>query len=264
MGADNSLLLLAIKRLMGSGDMKGDKFETFHSVTGLEHYEIGIQDLPEFINIFADDCAHRISGLQSEKQSMINFLRFESDLIKNIKTLPNDFRDSSINSIYDKGSGMFYIFSYVFRKLNSDTVSCETIEVSVRYKLADLIIVLTRVSRCLFWSSSSQEYRRIPPAYSYSNVINALMIAASPLLSSPSAPKSLVNDLKDAARNTPDFVPNDNHRRKVIDPITKMKVVVTDPAILRLLPTKWEYVSSNDIKYGFRRHRIPFDWKFEH
>ena len=99
-----------------------------------------------------------------------------------------------------------------------------------------------------FGSKRWTETRYIKPAVKFGDFVSALAIVISPIIQSTiRTPKGLQAILKEQANSIPDTMPSDDARRTIYDPMNKMNVVVTDEEVLKLIPGRWEYVTSEMV-----------------
>lgn len=261
MGVDNSLFLLAVKRVINSG-VEGNPFMSLHTTSTLERYVLDNSELPSFIGEMADQCMKKINGKENYREELVETLLMNQKISQDYGTLVDKYSDSSILSEYE--SGRYSVFTFLFIPEDDDTTKCEVMDFYVNLVLGDTIIVLTNVHKSwLTGDTISHELRKIPPSLNIADVINALVWAIAPMFSGKQelAPSQLIKDIREEAEKIPDKVPSDDHRRKLVDPITKMKVLVTDPVILKLMPAKWEYFMTKDASQGFKRYKKK-DWEF--
>ena len=249
---DNSLLLLAVKRSlnMGRGALQGgNSFASLYGISELEVAHVNINYMNDYIDVLVDECMEKLpTTLQQFKSTIVENLRdsqtFESYAFGEESTLVT-------NTFYDNNVGKFALFVYDFIPLNQDEIDTETLSVDLSFRLADIAVLITKSKKKLFGGSRTwQEVRYIKPAVTYVDFVNALAIVLAPLLDSSlgiNTPDGLTTELKAQAALVPDTMPSDTKRRTVFNPMTQMSVVVTDEAVLKLLPGKWEYVSSEQV-----------------
>lgn len=258
---ETSLFLLAVKRLMENGKLHGNSYSQYHFTSSAESQTVDIEDLPGYIDVVIDDLNSQAPIVGSYRSEMIEMLKFNRQMVSDMGILLDVYKDMTFDSIYDNKRGQFNIFSFLMNpSAKFDRVKCDTISVSFNFVLGDVIVILTKVKKSWVSSSKTVEIRRIPPALNINDILVSMQIAVSMIFSPTVAkfvPSEMYGAIEEEARKLPNNQPNDDHRRTIINPITKMKEVVKDPEILKLLPTKWECFASNDISKGLRRIRAP-------
>ena len=248
---DNSLLLLAVKRSMnlGKGALQGgNNFQSLYGISSLEEAEVECQYMNDYIDILVDECMAKIpASLGHFRTNILNALteakEFESY---------NWGDDSNLfcDTFYENNVGKLSLFVYLFAPNDQDVVKCETMSVDLQFRLADIAVTITKMKKRLFGRTKKwTEIRYIKPAVKFVDYINALAIVIAPLLqTNVKTPTGLQAELTSQANQIPNTIPSDDARRTVYDPMNKMNVVVTDEAVLKLIPGRWEYVSSDMVQ----------------
>lgn len=275
---DNSLLLLAVKRSMaiGAGNVvKGNGFNTYHSYSECSVDQIADDMMTDYLNYLIEECTNKLSG---------NALAYKSQIVESLE-IDRDFKtyqwgeatETVCNSFYCDNNGLMSFFVYSLNPLgNGDTIQCENMDIQVKFRLADVAVTLTHTKKRRFGGSRTwREIRYIKPSVSFNDFVNALVIAVSPLLTNflpVQTPTSIKDELVAQAKQIPDTLPSDAPRRTIYNPMSKQYVVVTAPEVLKLLPARWEYVSSEDVvPSSTNSHQWEFDtprvnkhkWEFD-
>ena len=249
---DNSLLLLAVKRSMslGRGALQGgNSFKSFYGISDLEVDHVHINLMNNYLNYLVEECMQNLpSSLQQYKSSIIESLR-DSQLFESYAW----GEDSNLvcNTFYDNNVGKLALYVYDFMPLNENEIDSETLSIDLSFRLADIAVTITKTKKRLFGKKRTwHETRYVKPAVNFVDFINALSIVVAPLLDTSlpvSTPQGLADELKAQANAIPNTIPSDAARRTVYNPMTKMNVVVTDESVLKLLPGKWETITSEQV-----------------
>ena len=247
----DSYLLLAVKRAMGLGTSAiqgGNRFESFYGVSSLDVAQVPMGNMPGYIGVMIDEVKYNIHP---------NLVSFAKDIAENLEMVrdleayhyPAD--KICCNTIYDKNQGKMNLWVYKFTPIhNEKDCQCEQMSINLQFRLADDIVILYHKKKSWFGSKSWTEHRRIPAVVRAADFINALCIVIAPLLETSlgvQTPTNLASELKESARQHPDVLPSDVHRRTVIDPFLQKAVVLDDPALLALIPPKWETSNGFDL-----------------
>lgn len=257
----SSLFLLAVKRLMNGGALYGNSYSSYHAESTVESMDVDMEDMSDYITQVVNEINEKGPVTGSYRAQMIDLLNIQKDVVDEVGVVMDDFLKMNFETFYDNKNGKFLLYSVLVHPNNRFTqCHCEIIDIGFNIILGDVIVILTKVKKSWVSNSKTVEIVRIPPAINVNDVVNSMMIAVSTLFSQNVASQIGSDSLKrieETAREMPNSEPNDNHRRKVYDPIRKMNVIVTDPTILKLLPTKWECFATNDIRKGLKRIKAP-------
>jgi len=261
---DNSLLLLAVKRsiALGRGALKGgNSFQTLYGISSLEQAEVENTFMKDYIDVMVSECVEKIPArLASYKDEIVSSLR-EAAEFESYEW----GEDSNLfcNSFYENNIGKLSLFVYMFMPQNNAMTKCESMNVDLTFRLADIAVTLTFCKKRLFGRKKRwTEIRYVKPAVSFNDFINALAIIIAPLLDSSTGvatPNGLQEELKSQAAGVPDQTPSDDARRTVYDPMRKMNVVVTSEEVLKLIPGRWETVTSEMVQAQVAQNTWEFD-----
>ena len=267
--ADNSLLLLAVKRSlnMGRGALKGgNSFASLYGISELEVAHVDINFMNDYIDVLVDECMDNLPAtLQAYKSTVVENLR-DSQMFESYAW--GEESNLVCNTFYDNNQGKFALYVYDFIPLNANEIDTETLSVDLSFRLADIAVVITKAKKKLFGGTRKwQEIRYIKPAVKFVDFVNALAIVLAPLLDASlgvNTPQGLTDELKAQAALVPDTIPSDAARRTVFNPMTQTSVVVTDEEVLKLLPGKWEYVTSDMVAQQVAESNgINTKWEFD-
>ena len=239
-----SLIVLGVKRAMTKtiAEASSDRYNTFYTRSILESNTFPLSASTDFLDYAISDCMDKLSkNFANEKDKIIANL----EIIRDLDALEDGATSATaINQVFDKNKGQMYTFMYSFVP-NDKTkeVTAEQLTLSFKCNLADKIIVLYKSKKTFFGKKREvQEETKIPAIISKDTVVFNLAISFAPLVYDRfKSPSLIIEDLKAQARATKQTVPNDTHRM-VYDPINRMSVLVEDPEVLKLIPTKWESV----------------------
>jgi hypothetical protein len=248
--SDNSLLLLAVKRSMAYGKEAlkgGNAFSSFYGISSLEQATVPMSSMNDYIDVLVDECVEKLpSSLQGFRQQVVDTLREAQDFET---YLYGDDSNTFCNTFYNDRTGKISVFVYLFVPNDAaNTVKSEYMSIDLSFRLADIAVTLTRMKkRFLRRKKVWTEIRYIKPAVKFTDFIVALSMCISPLIDTSlgvSTPDGLVTELKNHANSVPDTIPSDTPRRTVYNPLTKMNVVVESEEVLKLIPGRWEVVTS--------------------
>lgn len=238
----NSLLLLAVKRAINIGNAKiYIQHQRFYSNTDYSTYEVSAEDVPGFLNALVD---------QSFNNLPESLKKHKAELIDTHVTWDGLKYEMCCNTFYAVNKGRLYFFTYCFQpKDDLKSIQAETLSFEITCRLAATCICSTLMQRTSMGHRKFDEKRYIKPAVTNKDFIDALTLAVSPLLGSfdIKTPSNIGYELQAQAFETPSTIPSDAPRRTVYNKYKQMSVVVTDPAVLKLLPSRWEYVSTKVI-----------------
>ena len=245
---DNSLLLIAVKRCMSNSyGNTGNTFQSLMGESSLDISDVEVGDMKEYINYMIEEISPKNlpAELHDYRRNLVNAL----NAVSLFETY--EYRDESqllCNTYYANNVGKISMYANLFTEAKNNIVRVETLYVSANFRLADIAVTITKSKRSWFGSSTWTETRYIKPAVKFGDYVTALGILISPILqSSIEVPAGLPNLLKKSANSVPDTMPSDDARRTVYDPMNKMNVVVTDEEVLKLIPGRWEYVTSEMV-----------------
>lgn len=258
--SESSLIVLAVKRAMTNtiSEASSDRYSTFYTHTSLESNTFPLSSATDFLDYTISDCMDKLSkNLASEKDKIIANL----EIIRDLDALEDGAASATaINQVFDKNKGKMFTFMYSFvPNEKTKEVTAEQLSLSFKCQLADKIVVLYHSKKTFFGKRTVTEETKIPAVISKSTVVFNLAIAFAPLVNNRiSAPSIIMKDLKEQAQSVKNTIPNDTHRM-VYDPVNRMSVLVTDPEVLKLIPTKWEKVifetttvpAKNDYAFEF-------------
>lgn len=262
MGVENSLLLLAIKRMASDSAKSYSYFGSYHSTSSVSVDTVDLENMPEYINIMVEENTEFLGAKSDIKDNLKSSLEaIAKQIARNDK---NAQRQVSIHNIYDKKKGELKTFGYVLTPAGKDSINVETISLNVKFQLKELIVIITTIYSKNSGPSTTTEVQYIPASVNIEDVITALSIAVNPLVrkTDKQISSELVDDLIKMAAKIPDRQPEDKDRRTVVDPTTKMAHEIRDPSIFHLIPTKWRYIRSRDLIAGFKRVHTSA-WSFD-
>ena len=244
MSSTTSLVVLAVKRVMDKGssaypEASKDRYNSFYTKSVLETTTFPTSSSSDFLDYVIDDCMGQLSSkLGDERDQIVANL----EIIRDLDALSDGAAEASaINQMFDGGKGKFFTFMYAFVP-NSDysEINAEQLTISFNLRLADTVYVLYHSKKTLFGTRKTEEKQKIPAVISKETVINSLAMAFAPfVLETISGPSNIISDLKAQAKAAKSTTAKDTHRM-VYNPMTKTSVLVTDPAILKLIPARWE------------------------
>jgi len=246
-----SYLLLAVKSAMGKGMSAvqgGNKFSSFYGISSLNVAVVPMYNMGGYIGVMIDEITSSVSNKFGQ---FANDFRDNLEMVRDLEAYHYPAEKINCNSVYDNGHGTMNVWVYRFCPINREQdCQCEEMSVSLNFRLADDIVILYHKKKSWFGSKSWTEKKRIPAAVRAIDFINALCICIAPLLQTNlgvQTPTGLATELKESAALHPNVIPSDDIRRTIYDPIKKMNVVVNDPAILALIPPKWEICHSEQV-----------------
>ena len=262
---DNSLLLLAVKRsiALGKGALKGgNQFSSLYGISSLEVDRVDINSMNGYIDFLVADCVQKLpASLKGYKSTIIENLR-DSQYFESYAW--GEESNMVCNTFYDNSIGKIAFYVYQFMPLNKNEIDAETMSIDLSFRLADVAVTVTKAKKRLFGGTRTwKEIRYIKPAVKFVDFVNALAIVIAPLLDTSlqvSAPQGLAQELKAQASAVPNTMPSDAPRRTVYNPITQTNVVVTDESVLKLLPGKWEVVTSEQVLEEANLERTNWDF----
>lgn len=243
---EQSLVILAIQRAMNSQVSPppgGSGYVDFHGSSSLDIFsEIPMDAADGIIDLMCsqvDDEFPSTSTFQREKESIKEFLETQSLL-----QLYEDGRQEkmTVNSFYSNKNGRMVTWLYDFspEAKNANLVHIESLKVSSTFRLGDDIIIL-HGEKCSVLGNKNKfvEIRRIPPTVTADHFVQGLAFLLRPIVQA-SGVDTFTKFLKKTATAPPQGTVSDDARRTIYDPVKQMNVVVSDPAILQLIPTRWE------------------------
>ncbi|EAY05912.1 hypothetical protein TVAG_353530 [Trichomonas vaginalis G3] len=254
-----SLIVLAVKRAMEKGKATYDKqigsYSTFFVNSKLETTECPKENSNELLDFYIDDCKSVLpSKLSADEASKI---RSTLEIIQITSALDDgSCVGTSVVQSYNNENGKLYTFLYSFTPKNSEIIA-QTLNSEFSIRMAERIFVSRRSKIILkIWKREWEEYQKIPAVISQDTVVQTLSIAFAPFVYGVfSGPSQVIDDLKAQAKATTQTTVKDYHRI-IYNPMKKMEVLVTDPEILKIIPTRWFKTSGSSIVY-------PVDYKFD-
>ena len=263
----NSLLLLAVKNCMKPNNQYlkgGNNFSSYYSISSLAIAEVYSNKMHNYINSMISDFSEDFDP--SIRYQAVDSLK-TADIFESYKY--DDESALFCSTAYNSNIGKFSLYAYTFHPNDDDTVHAESMHLSIDFKLADIIVLVTCAKGGFGSIKIWSEVRYVKAALQFIDVVNVLSIALAPIFSSGiQAPKGLTTQLKEMAESVPDTIPSDAPRRTVFNPITKTYNVVTDPQILKLIPGKWEYITSTQVEEQMRansmlHNTLSSKWEFD-
>lgn len=263
--SDNSLLLLAVKRstMLGFSSLKGgNNFQNFYGISAVEVAEVENNNMGDYIDILIDECMAKIPKRMNT---------FRKDVVEELQTSKefesykeDDDYNLFCDTFYEDNIGKLYLFMYLFRPINNDDTRCETMTIDLKFRLADIAVTITCMKkRFLGRTKRWTELRYIKAGVKFADYVTALSLVMAPLFqTSIKTPNGIQAELKAQAASVPDTMPSDDARRTVYNPMQKMNVVVTDPDVLKLIPGKWERVTSEMVQQQVEENLLNY-WKFD-
>ena len=244
----NSLFLLAVKRAMRSPSSNGNTFASTSFKDTFEEVSIYNTQMGEFIDDMIQECMSSISPKLKKYKNEIRDSLLEA---KEFETYIEDVDTGTFcNTMYDNNVGDLRVFVYAFIPETSEMTKCETFDLRANFRLQDTIITFTQTKKKLFGGTKTwKEQQRIPAGVTAQDFVACLSILLGPFMYSNDKDTSGIRKtLAEHASTIPNTMPSDDARRTVYNPMTKMNVVVTDPEVLKLIPTKWVYVTSQQVE----------------
>lgn len=255
-----SCLLLAIQSILQSGKVSlqgGDAYSKYYSISSLEKFTYDRDSMDAVLDLLIEEAENLIGEkLGDQKEAVLANL----ETIKELELYDDGEQTQCIvNNIFSKKVAKFYTFMYAFNpSQNKDEFDVEQLSSYIDARLGDKIIILYNSKKTLFGKRSWQELKYIPATINEKTVTNALKISLAPfILRKSPAPSKIVDYLITNAKQNTEVVTSDDERRQVYDPLTKMMKVETNPAVLKLIPTKWLACSGE-----FEVEKANSDWEF--
>ena len=245
---DNSLFLLAVKRAMRTPSTNGISFMASSFRDTLEVVSVYNSQMGDFID---DTIKHCIDSIGSNLKKYRNEITDSLHEIKECKTyLKGVDKAMFCNTMYDNKVGEIRIFVYAFIPETSEMTKCETFDLRANFRLQETCLTFTQMKKKLSGGKKTwAETQHIPAGVSTADFVKYLSILLAPLMYSKDNDTSVIRKiLAEHALTVPDTMPSDDARRTVYNPMTKMSIVATDPEVLKLIPTKWVYVTSQQVE----------------
>jgi len=243
--AQNSLLLLAVKRSMNMGLNSvrgGTRFRQFYGISTMETSTIPMSSMGTYVQYMIDDISSSTTSSNAAMMTEISNYLYDI-LITEAYTSDYSEKTSTI-TFYDRNIGYLNCWMHRFTPINNwQSCLSEEISISSAFRLPDSVLVTHHSKKFLFWTRTWTERKVVPAVVVLNDYVNALCLCLAPLVQTSlniQTPTNMINDIKTAAQNQREFVPSDAERRTVYDPIKKMSTVINDPEILRLIPPRLE------------------------
>lgn len=246
----SSCLLLAIQSILQSGKVclkGGDYYDKYYSIATLEKYTYERESMDAVIDLLISEAEESLSDkLGDQRDAVVSNM----ELIKELELYDDgDQTICVVNNVFNQKISKLYTFMYAFSPSSAvDEFDVEQVSSSIEARLGDRIIILHHSRKSVFGKRKWDELKYIPATINENTVTNALKIALAPFIlrKSPS-PSKLIGYLIDSAKQNKDVSTSDDERRMVYDPLTKMSRVETNPAVLKLIPTKWIAASGDFV-----------------